>query len=506
MADLGTREPSPIRFVIAGVGAVALTVGVGALAASPTPKVQVLGIAVPLLLLGAVVAVANPRAVYGSLAFILGAAPLAIVPGIALPAFLLLTLATWVTVLIHRLEQTRVRAIEVTVVGFVAVSAISAVVTTQGSAYISEFIKWAIATSLVFALLRLDRTTLRFFGRTYVYGAAVGATFALGMFAFDKAGTIINRLSIIGYGQTGTIGTHLRFYKTDDVSVVRLTGTYVDPNAAGIFLFVGLVLAVALLRGWSRVLLGGIIMIALVVTLSRSAIFSVVVALIVFFLFQRMRGGLRLGILAVGIGAVATALAVPSINRRIFDSFGSQDKGSRDRADALDNFIPSMSGHWWWGRGWGAPEFTDEVIGYKTNYVANTPLLTTYRGGILVGIAFIVVLLVTIVVASRSMRENRWERGVLVAGFIGFSVVALQLDFPVVTQAPMTLVFSVFIAMVAANPVERFAGAGKHRAQTDDEPTPRALGRSTPPTRIRSGIPRSVSTNSPALREVASHV
>ena len=40
------------------------------------------------------------------------------------------------------------------------------------------------------------------------------------------------------------------------------------------------------------------------------------------------------------------------------------------------------------------------------------------------------------------------------AGFIGFAVVALQLDFPVVTNPPVTMAFSVLVALLITDPFE----------------------------------------------------
>ncbi|MDY6811323.1 MAG: O-antigen ligase family protein [Actinomycetota bacterium] len=415
---------------------------------------QAAGFALLFLVVGVAVTVLNPRVIYASMAFALGAIPFGVLPGAGQPIIFLLAVAVWGAVLTHPIAQTRTSPLEFTVFALVVASLISVVVTADGAAHLIEFAKWLLATSLVFALLRLDYRDLRLFGVAFVHGVGAAAAFALGVFFLDKAGTTLNHLAIIGYGRTGTIGTHLRFYVMDNSTVVRLTGTYVDPNAAGIFLLVGLALAVAMLRGWHRLVLGGVIVSALIITLSRSAIFTVVVAFVLLLLFQKMSLDKKAAALAASIVTAAGLMTVPAVYSRIFDSFSSSDKGTADRADALANYGDAMTGHWWFGRGWGIPEFTDEVVGYQTNYVANSPLLAIYRGGLFVGAAFLAVLVVGAVLAYRRSRCEPWENGVIGAAFVGFALVGLQLDFPVVTHAPLTMVFSVFIVFLIANPID----------------------------------------------------
>lgn len=450
-AHASSQRTAPFAIVIAA----ALAAGaVGLLFGSSSPGPFKIGFAVIAIIVVLTITIMQPNLVYYALAFVLGSAPFAIIPGAGQPMVLVLALLVWFAVLTHPISETRTSAIEFAVALLVIASFVSMTMTEDGPAHFIEFIKWLIGVSLVFALLRLDRGVLHTFGKVYSAGVAVGAAFALAVFFLDKAGTTLNYLSAFGYGRTGQIGTHLRFYVIENSTVVRLTGTYVDPNAAGIFLLIGFALSVAIMRGWPRLITAPVILGALVITLSRSAIFSVAVAVLLFLLFQRMSTSRRLGIVWVSIVCAVAALNVPAIYSRIFDSFTSADTGTNDRVRALANFVSQMAGNWWWGRGWGAAEFTDEVVGWKTNYVANSPLLTVYRGGILTGIAFVAVLVVGAIVAYRSARKSPWESGVIGAAFVGFGLVGLQLDFPVVTNMPMTMAFSVLLTFLAANPIE----------------------------------------------------
>ena len=425
------------------------------LVGSGDPLSHRLGLLIPLIVAGTAAVLLHPTWIYYSLAFVLGAVPLASLPGLGFPVILVLAFAVWCAVLTHPIADSRVTPLELSVGVLVLVSFASLIVTAVEIRDIAEFIKWAIATSMVFALLRLGRRELRKFGKVFVYGSFLGAIYSLGVFFFNNAGFTMGRLSIIGYGRPVGAITHLAVGDTPlpDSTVGRLTGTYVEPNAAGISLLVAFAVAVALFRGWRRIILAGVILTAMTATLSRSAIFSVTVAVLLLLIFQGMSTGRRL---AISTGLIATAvgaLAVPTVDARIWGTLSDSDKGFLDRQASLADYVQSMTGAWWFGKGWGLPEFISDMAAYKSNHVANSPLLAVYRGGIFVGIAFVVVLIAGTVVAYRNARKSPWESGVIGAVFVGFAVVGLQVDFPVVTHPTTTMVWSVLIVFLIANPV-----------------------------------------------------
>ena len=463
----------PVTAVLIPV--VVLAVGVGALAASSGAKGSIIAIGMVLMIVGCYVALVHPRVIYVVLAFALGVAPVMVVPGVPVPFALAMVFAAWFALLTHPIVPLRITSVHIAVLGLVVASTIGMIMMNDGGkAHTFEYVKWTLATSLVFLLTMLSRSDLRAFGRAFVYGTTLGTALALALWRFDSAGTFMGHLAPLGYGQKGAIGTYQRYYESSAGKVVRLTGTYVDPNLAGIFIFIALLLAITLFRGKRRLFLCAVLATGLIITLSRASIFSFVVGVVILLLFGSMQARMRRGIIgAVAVAAVA-ALAIPAVNDRILSSFGSDDKGTKERAEALDNFTNSMRGHWWFGHGFGARELVNEVAGWKVNYVANSPLLTVYRAGILAGIAFVVLLVVGAVWAYRNMRKTPWESGVIGAGFIGFSLVALQLDFPVVTQPPVTMAFSVFVAFLSANPIEPEDGTDGHTAELYSPDRPEA--------------------------------
>ena len=235
-------------------------------------------------------------------------------------------------------------------------------------------------------------------------------------------------------------------------ATVRLTGTYVDPNVGGLFLFVALLLAMSYFRGALRIGFTALLGVCMALTLSRAAIFSTIVAILVLFAVQNLTFGKKMRVftvLALGAGAL---LLIPAVQNRLLASFGQFDRGTTDRVDALRDFPKLMDGHWLFGLGWGRLEFRDGAAGIAVNYVANSPLLTVYRGGVLVGLAFVALLVVALIASWRGLRSGDLGLGIVGAGFVGFAVVALQVDFPVVTIPPVTALFSLLLAALPRSP------------------------------------------------------
>ncbi len=414
--------------------------GFAILVGSGEQRLERLGVGVLLAVAGAAVVILHPRWIYCTLAFVLGSAPAATIPGLGTPVILVLAFTVWCALLTHPITRTRTSPMELAVAVLVVTSLGSLVMTAASVRDVTEFVKWLLATSLVFALMRMSREDIRMFGNVFVWGAFAGALLALIMRFFDPAGLIFARLRVIGITDISDTG-----------GFTRLTGTYVEPNSAGIFFLVALALSVSLLRGWSRIITAPVILLALVFTLSRAAMLSVIAAIVFLLLFQRMSSGLRVTIAAAMGAGIAAALAVPLIYNRFTGTF--KDRGSLDRAASLSEYMRNMTGSWWFGKGWGLREFITDAAAYQSNHVANSPLLAIYRGGIFVGLAFLAVLMVGIVIAYRNVRRSPWESGVIGAQFVGFTVIGLQLDFPVITHAPVTMAWSVFIAFLIRNPV-----------------------------------------------------
>ncbi|OZF07619.1 hypothetical protein CH300_06640 [Rhodococcus sp. 15-1154-1] len=397
------------------------------------------------LTVGAYIGLRHPLYLTRALAFSLGALPFGYVPGVHAPLVFTLGAAVILASVIHRTAVTRVTVGEMAVIALIVTSAISVFATAGTTVDYAEFGKWLVSTLVAVSLLRLPREELELFGRIYVYSASAAAAFALVILVADPSGRLIRYLSPFGYG---TEEESTRFVYTDGAATVRLAGTYIDPNAAGIGLFVALMLCVLLIRGRLRIALSLLLFGSIVLTLSRAALFSVVFGVLLMLLFQNLRARERVAIIGGFALAFVGALAVPTVRNRVFSSFGSGDAGSSARGDALVDFPGHMAGHWLFGLGWGREEFKDPGTAFDVNYVANAPLLSVYRGGIFTGLAFLAIIVVGAYLGYRCLRSRNWELGFIGGGFIGFSVVALQLDFPVVTIPATTMAFSVLIVFL----------------------------------------------------------
>lgn len=428
------------------VAAALITTLVGFLLGDPFSGAKILAAAIVGLPWLVYLAAARPRIIYGALALGLSALPFGVLPGTPIPLTLLLTVSAAMAAILQPWEPAaRVPAMAWYIIALMVVGGISLAVTYTGILDLAEFVKWVVATSAGLSVLRLNGPDRVSFGRLYVYGSVAAAAFGLFGVVVDKSGQSMKLLSVFGY-QSGE--STLRFVFGSIEQSTRLTGTYVDPNAAGLFLYVALFLALALFRGPWRVIFVVILAAALAMTLSRAAIFSAIVALLVFFAFQSMKLSGRIKTFGVGAAACAALFAVPDVQNRIFDSFGSSDAGSTARSEALANFPAHMEGHWLFGLGWGRTEFRDAEAGFIVNHVANAPLLSIYRGGLVTGLVFCALLILGLVLAVKGLRRADPGAGFVGAAFIGMVLVALQLDFPVITIPPVATVFAVLLGFL----------------------------------------------------------
>jgi hypothetical protein len=387
-----------------------------------------------------------PVAVICAMAFFLGAAPGVKTPGIGISITFVLSMAMWVALAVMPEVKHRVNwaaGLTATLIGTAFFAFLGNPVT---GASFSDFFRWSVTAAAIYPLSVLPARYLALVGRWFVYGCTAAAAFGIVFVAIDRDGSKLNKLTIFGYNADGGNG---RFVYGANGNIARLTSTYVDPNLGGFLMAVGLILGLALLRGRRRIISSGLLAVAIALTLGRADIGSLVVAGVLLVLFSRLGRRLRVRLLSSGLAGAIGLFAVPAVRTRLSNSFGANDQGSSARWDAFRIFPGQMSGHWLLGRGFGAPELTNATAAAATNYVANAPLLTVYRGGVVVGLAFTALMLTAGLHAWRLLRGSRFETVVVGAGYLGVMLVALQLDFPVVTLSPATLTFALLLAFVA---------------------------------------------------------
>lgn len=434
---------------------------------SENQTLKLIGLAILLGFAGFAVSVFRPEYVGRSIVLVLGTVPFASFPvlGIQLQWVLALIIVYWFIAAIgiarKHLTAHAWRPALVSVYGLLLLSFISYLTTRGqfGAADDSEFLKWALSTSLVLVLARQSADEIRRLARIFVISTSGAAVYAI-LSIMPGGSFLLNLLGSVGY-QRGPDDNQAYFLQNGDIVSTRLSGTFVDPNIAAMFFFVALLLAFLVLDGRIRIVVSAVLLVALVATLSRGGMLALGTALVLFLIFNRRNIHRRIWVLLFSLAAGALILAVPVTRQRLLTTFGQNDVGSADRLEALDQFWTVMGHGWVWGLGWGRPEFRSAAVSYAVNMVANAPLASVYRGGVVAGAGFLCLLLVCTWAAIKLIRRGT-ARSVVVAGLIGGFIAAIQTGYSVITIAPMTCLLALVMIVVVRS--EAFL-AGDNRVQ-----------------------------------------
>ncbi|MGZ8176322.1 O-antigen ligase family protein [Williamsia sp. SKLECPSW1] len=445
------------RLATLGVVAVLLVGPLAGAAAVLGGKLALIGVVgLAGLAVGAYIGLRHPMWLFYGLAVTVGFLPFGVVPLAPLPLYLVFGGSVVLAAAIHPSAGMHWHPLERTLLVLVAVSAVSVVFTALSISDYVDYVKWALVTLAVIGLLRLSLDNMRRVGVVFVVAAAFNALVGIAIFA--SPGLPIRKVfSPFGYGIVDATTRYV--YNAQGVEQsARLGGMWVEPNAAGIGLLTALCVCLVVIDGWRRWTLAALFFLALVLTLSRGVIVSVVLGALLVMVFHTMGRRLRAIVAIIGALALVAAAATPQVRNRLLQSFVGQDVSSSSRQDALKNFPHQLAGHWFFGLGWARPEFKDGALAFQVNYVANAPLLTVYRGGLFAGLAFVAVLIAGIVVGWRLITGRSLPRALVGGIFIGFCFVGLQLDHPVVATLPVTTTFSMLLAfLVHADRLRRAA-------------------------------------------------
>lgn len=447
-------------------------------AATSFGKLAMLGVVgIVGLVVAVYVGLRHPLWFLWALAFVVAALPFSRVPGVGVPIWYLLAFGAIVAALLHPRLARSPHPLELAMWAVFFTFAVALVVTMESVADISAFVRYCFGALLLFPLVWIGPAHAATFGKIYAVSTAVNGAYGIFVLAVDPGYSTLAYLRAFGYSPEVLVARVA--YAGDNVATsIRLGGTWVEPNAAGLALALGLALATLLFTGWRRVALVVVMSLALVLTLSRATIFTIIAGVLLVLLFHPMRARARsalLGLLAVG--AVA-ALSAEPVRRRLLSSFGSGDAGSAARADALRVFPDRMSGHWIFGAGWARREFLDPAYSYVFNLPSNAPLVVLYRSGFIAFAAFMALALIGCVCAYHAVRSESFPRAMYGGFFIGLVVVAMQLDHPLGGTPVGAMTFAIALAFMVHVDRARRAGApdalGQSSAQAPD-PTSVAL-------------------------------
>jgi hypothetical protein len=390
--------------------------------------------------------VMHPLSIFLAFAVVLGAVPFAYLPGTKIQVILVLSLGVWVALAFLPDVRIRLGWPEYAVVVFVLVAVMSAVVTGLSVEAIKELAAWIAPTAVVVPLRFLPHSAMTRMVSTFVVSAGAAGALGILLVIVDPAGARLGLFTFAGYRPDEV---QARFVMGSEGSTLRLAGTFVEPNVAGLILAAALLLAIAYFRGWARATLVLVTGAALLLTLSRTAGATAVVAGLL--LLLRLPGRQRIALATAGGAATALGLAIPVVRQRLLDSFGPTDTGTVARNLAFTDFPDVMAGHWIWGLGWVREEFREAAVSFAVNPVSNALLISVYRAGIVVGLVALVIMAALVVRAWRATRGEFVDR-VIGCTVIAFALVALQLDVPVALQAPGTALFSLLVALLIRAP------------------------------------------------------
>lgn len=446
MGDVNVR-PDQLRNVVVSIAIVAVTLA-AVWAGISFGTLSLIGvIAVVALLVGAYVGVRHPLWLFYALAAVMAALQFGRIPGANLPIYLPLEFGALVAAYFHPKLARSMHPLEFAVLALVVTSGLSVVVSGFSLTAASLFIRWAIPSLLLLALVRLRREDLARFGQVFVVFAALNALYGLYVVAFDPLNTSLKYLRVFGYSPEAT-AARFAFTAQGDTGSVRLGGTWVEPNGAALNLVLALALAILLFAGWRRIVLTAVIAVALVLTLSRGSLFSVVFGILLVLVFHSMRVRTRAGMIAIIALGATSAMLIEPVRTRIVTAFRGDDAGSLARVDALHDFPGRMAGHWGFGAGWARPEFIDPQFAYAFNLPSNAPLVALYRGGILVEIAFLTVVVIGCVMGYRALRSPSTPYAIYGGLFIGICVVQMNLDHNFADVPQAALLYSIFLAFL----------------------------------------------------------
>lgn len=469
--NLSTLKAPTLTRTEMWVGVAACVLGplaaVGASLGGKMPTIAIVGLLA--LVVGVYIGLRHPLWLFYGTTVSVALLPFGYFPGVHVPLYLVFACGSMLALLIHPRAVRRHTPAMSAVLILVLLSGLSMVFTFVSVVNILDFTKWAVATAMMFAMLALPGDQLLRIGRLFVYTCTASALWGIAAVALGSTRLIVKPFQIFGYvaadrfyftGGTSTLPKVGRFaIGQGSETFQRLGGLWLDPNAAGIGLVVAIAMAAILFAGWQRVALMAILAMSIALTLSRAAMLSVLVGIALVFIFHNMRSRDRQIIIGTVMLAAAGAMVIPAVRNRLLGSLGHNDAGASDRMDAIREFPGRMGDHWLFGWGWSLREFKDGAYAFEQNFVSNAPLIAVHRGGVIVGLAFVLVIAICCVMAARLIRTDSLPHAFYGGVFIAFSIIALNLDHPVVVIPQITFLYTFFITFLIYSDELRRTGA-----------------------------------------------
>jgi hypothetical protein len=243
----------------------------------------------------------HPLWLYWGLAVVLAIIPFGYVPGVHLPLYLPFAFGVVLAAILYPRPEEPFSRLEIAMMVMVVAAGISVVATSFSLGGMIQYVRWSIVTLVAVALLRLPREHLERFGRIFVWLSAANAIWGILLVTVDRGQKSFGILKVFGY-DLGRVDESVRgglenlstfVYTTSGERSIRLGGTWVGANGAGIAFLIAFAMCLVLFRGWQRNCMAIILAFAILLTLSRQSIFTLFVGLALVFVFHSIRARSR---------------------------------------------------------------------------------------------------------------------------------------------------------------------------------------------------------------------
>lgn len=356
------------------------------------------------------------------LAFASLAAPTVIVPGLRLPANEILLTVALVVALI---QQHRVRR-RIPPFVLISLAVLLAMLT------ISMALNDAIAME-----------TLKRIAHVVVFGGII-LVLAAGLIPRD----VIRKGALFGITASSALGLlWLAMGRTPHGYTGRLTGAFGDPNVAGMTILVLGALSIEVVpRGWRRNILTSFLLLAFVLTLSRSSYLALAFCVLWWFIGRRMRLAGGLSVLA---GATFAFSILPSTVQQM-GIFSGRAGSDALRNSVLAKSIEAAGSGFLFGHG---PGSTRVLVRNSFNmFFHNSYLAAISEGGFVTLAALVALVLGTfgsIVTLPRPSRQIFFEMALIAVAVMAFHLGEVLLD--LVCAATVGVALS-WLTQVRSNP------------------------------------------------------
>jgi hypothetical protein len=266
--------------------------------------------------------------------------------------------------------------------GFVGLTFFSLILGARGlpdPQTLHNYAKFLLGVLLFFSVVNVVRTRAqaRFALRALILAGGGAAAVGLLLYAMGDtlALALLVRLGRIGYPESGRV---LRYVEDDPDGLERAIGLSVDPNSfggmlalVGVFAIAQLIAEKPLLRRWILAVVVGTIVLALLLTFSRAALFGLIfgISYMALVRYRRLWWVLIGGGVAVAILLLATGIGGAFVER-VVEGVQFQDQAQQMRLAEFQNALAIIQRYPFFGIGFGLAPDLDLTAGVSSIYLA----------------------------------------------------------------------------------------------------------------------------------------